>query len=206
METDDATSQDGVWGHTMTEIPANSRTVDYDKLIEIGRDLLVALGEDPEREGVKDTPRRFAAAWKEFIEYDPGNIDATFESVTTNQLVVVRNLRVWSVCEHHLLPFWCDVSIGYIAREKVLGLSKFARIAHLMAHRPQIQERLVQEIADAVEGLTGSPDVAVYAKGVHLCMVMRGVKTPGEMVTSVVRGMFLVNPAAREEFLMTAKA
>jgi GTP cyclohydrolase IA len=176
-------------------------SVDYDRLLSIGKDLLEAIGEDVTRPGIAETPRRFADWWREFIEYEPGNLGTSFESVSTNQMVVVSGMRVWSVCEHHLLPFWCDVSIGYIARDKVLGLSKFARIAHKYAHRPQIQERLVHQIADEVQSLSDSEDVAVLASGEHLCMTMRGIKTPAKMKSSVMRGAFYWNQSARAEFL-----
>jgi len=162
--------------------------------------LLYEIGEDPLREGLKDTPARWARWWSEFIDYDPGNTESTFEAITTDQMVVVRGLRVWSLCEHHLLPFWSDVSVGYITRDHVLGLSKFARIAHQAAHKLQLQERMTHEIADKVQSLTGSDDVAVLCKGTHLCMVMRGIKTHGEMITSVTRGIFREDPRARAEF------
>lgn len=174
----------------------------YDDLLDIGRRLLVAIGEDPDREGVRDTPKRFANYWREFIEYQPGKIDTAFESATSGQLVVVSGMRVWSVCEHHLLPFWCDVSVGYVAGGKVLGLSKFARIAHMFAHRPQIQERLVSQIGEKVEQLTGSPDVAVVAKGVHTCMTMRGIKTHGTMSSFFYGGEFRDKPELVNQFLM----
>jgi GTP cyclohydrolase I len=174
--------------------------VDVARLEQIGRKLLIAIGEDPDRPGLQDTPRRFARFWAEFINFAPGNTDVTFEAVETDQMVVVSGMRVWSLCEHHLLPFWCDVSIGYISGARVLGLSKFARIAHQFAHRPQIQERLVHQIADEVERLTESENVAVFGTGVHLCMVMRGIKTSGAMKTSVMRGAFREKPSARQEF------
>lgn len=166
--------------------------------------MLLALGENPDRDGLKDTPRRFANWWREFIEYDPGTLDTAFEAITTNQMVIVSPIRVWSLCEHHLLPFWCDLSIGYIARDQVLGLSKFARIAHDCAHRLQLQERLVSDIADQVSALTRSPDVAVLGRGEHLCMVMRGIKTQGHMTTSMMRGVFYDDAQARAEFLSLA--
>ena len=187
-------SQNGFRGHT----------VDREALLRIGRDLLVALGENPDRPGLVETPRRFADSWVEFIDHDPGKTETTFEAVTTDQMVIVSGIRVWSMCEHHLLPFWTDVSIGYIARDKVLGLSKFARIAHQMGHKLQLQERLASEIADEIQRITGTPDVAVLTRGQHLCMIMRGVKTPGLMTSSVLRGMFLSNPAARAEFMSLA--
>lgn len=179
--------------------------VAYDDLLKIGRALLVAIGEDPDREGVADTPRRFANFWREFIEYSPGRTDTAFESVTTDQMVVVTGVRVWSLCEHHMLPFWCDLTMGYIARDKVLGLSKFARIAHQYAHQLQIQERLVDQIAGEIIRITGSPDVGVIAKGVHTCMVMRGVKTDGTMISSAMHGLFKHWGATRAEFLAFAK-
>jgi len=177
------------------------RRVDYQKLLGIGRELLQALGEDPTREGLLDTPRRWADAWREFIEYDPGVTDTSFASVSTDQMVCVSGMRVSSFCEHHLLPFWCDVSVGYIASDRVLGLSKFARIAHQFAHRLQLQERLGQQIADEITRITGTRDVAVVLRGEHLCMVSRGIRTPGLMTSSVMRGVFRSESEARMEFL-----
>lgn len=160
------------------------------ELERIGRELLVAIGENPHRDGLLETPRRFAEWWLELIEYDPGRTDVTFEAVSVDQLVVVKGLEVWSLCEHHLLPFRATIAVGYLAAERVLGLSKFGRIAQQAAHRLQLQERLVQEIADAVEAATGSNSVAVLAKGEHLCMSMRGIRMRAELVTSVMRGRF----------------
>lgn len=174
---------------------------DYSDLLRIGRELLVALGEDPEREGLWETPRRFADAWREFIDYDPGQTETCFEHTSTDQMVVVSGMRVWSLCEHHLLPFWCDIAIGYIATDRVLGLSKFARIAHECAHRLQLQERLAQQIADRIEQVTQCSDVAVLARGEHLCMTMRGIRTPARMTSSVMRGVFRDESETRAEFL-----
>ena len=124
----------------MNEIP-----LDEIKPLEIVCDLLLrSIGEDPDREGLKETPARFARFWDEFMNHQPGNTGTTFEPVTVDQVVVVSGIRVYSLCEHHLIPFWVDLTIGYIATNRVLGLSKFARIAHQFAHRLQIQERLVQ--------------------------------------------------------------
>ena len=183
----------------------SEKKVDYNKLLEIGRDLLVAIGENPEREGLVETPKRFAKHWRDFIEFDAGKIDTTFGSVTTNQMVVVSGMRVWSLCEHHLLPFWCDVTIGYIAQDKVIGLSKLARIAHKHSHSLQVQERLVDQIANEISEIIGCDNVAVYAKGVHTCMVMRGIKTDGVMSSSVMRGAFYNDEKARSEFFYLAK-
>lgn len=180
-------------------------SVDYAALERIGKELLVAIGENPEREGIRDTPRRFASWWREFMDYKPGTVDTAFEAVNSDAVVAVTGMRVWSLCEHHLLPFNATLSIGYIPRDKVLGLSKFARIAHMVAHRLQLQERLVNEIADEIEAVTGSPDIAVIASGEHLCMTMRGIRTYGSMRTSVMRGSFKESTKTREEFLMLVK-
>ena len=183
------------------ETNVDGRRVDYDRLLRLGRETLEAIGEDPNRPGLVETPRRWAAMWREFIEYNPGQTETVFESVQTDQMVVVSGMRVWSLCEHHLLPFWCDIAIGYIARDCVLGLSKFGRIAHQYAHRLQLQEQLVQQIAVEVSRVTGSPDVAVIGRGEHLCMSMRGVKTPAIMTSSAMYGVFREKPEARAEFL-----
>jgi GTP cyclohydrolase I len=178
--------------------------VDHEALLRIGRELLVAIGEDPDRDGLRDTPRRWADWWREFISYEPGPTDTAFASAEADQMVVVSGMRVWSLCEHHLLPFWCDLSIAYIPAGRVLGLSKFARVAHQFAHRLQVQERLTARVADEVQRLSGSPDVAVLARGEHLCMSMRGIRTPAMMTSSVVRGAFRESDSARAEFLRLA--
>jgi len=177
------------------------KKVDYARLLELGRELLIALGEDADREGLQETPRRWADWWREFIEYDPGTTETTFQTTTTDQLVAVSGMRVFSLCEHHLLPMWCDVSIGYIPDGKVLGLSKFARIAHQFAHQLQLQERIGKQIADELERITGSQDIAVVLKGEHLCMSMRGIRTPGVMMSSVMRGAFHTDRELRMEFM-----
>jgi len=173
-------------------------------LTEIGRDLLFALGRDPDTDkGIADTPARFARMWAEFVTRGTSADEMTaFAHETANdQMVVVSRMRVWSMCEHHLLPFWCDIAIGYVPQARILGLSKFARIAHQIAGSLQVQERLVSSIADRIAAVTGSKDVAVIGHGEHLCMTMRGVKTPALMTSSALRGVFYTNPAARAEFL-----
>ena len=183
-----------------------TRTVDYERLQSIARELLQAIGEDPGRDGLIDTPRRFAALWREFIEYDPGVTDTTFDSASNGQIVVVSGMRVYSICEHHLLPFWCDVAVGYIVHNKVIGLSKFARIAHHVAHRLQVQERIAESIAKEVQAITETEDVMVKVSGVHLCMLMRGVKTAGVLSSIVTRGVFNVDSTKRAEFLQLAES
>lgn len=148
------------------------------------------------------TPARWAKWWDEFLAGDRSGAarDTTFPVEHVDQMVVVSGIDTWSLCAHHLLPFSAKVAIGYIADEKVLGLSKFARITHAAAARPTSQEELVASIADEVEKVTGSPHVAVTAIGLHLCMAMRGVKTPASMTTSVTRGLFRDDDAARAEW------
>jgi GTP cyclohydrolase I len=169
------------------------------------RALLVALGEDPDRDGLRDTPARWARWWAEFIDHEPGRTDTTFDAVAVDQLVLVRGVRVWSLCEHHLLPFWCDLSIGYLTGPRLLGLSKLARVAQAHAHGLQVQERLVEGIAAEVASVTGSPDVGVVASGEHLCMTMRGVRCPATMVSSALHGRIRQDPALRAEFMALAR-
>jgi GTP cyclohydrolase IA len=187
------------------DIHPEGKKVDYERLLELGRELLIAVGEDPEREGLLDTPRRWASWWREFIEYDPGETMTTFESISTDQMVCVSGMRIWSLCEHHMLPFYCDVSIGYITGDKVLGLSKFARIAHQFAHQLQLQERLGQQIADEVSRITQTENVAVLIEGEHLCMSTRGIRTPGTMTSSIMRGAFRNDGVVRHEFFHMVK-
>jgi GTP cyclohydrolase I len=172
---------------------------------KIIKDLLIAIGEDPTRDGLIDTPKRVAKYWIEFMEYDAGKIDTAFESVKTDQMVVVKDMKVWTLCEHHLLPFWTEISIGYITRDKVLGLSKFARIAHKHAHKLQLQEKLVDDIANEIKEIVNTEDVAVYGKGQHLCMVSRGIRTDGIMVTSNLSGVFRNESETRQEFYNLVK-
>lgn len=172
-----------------------------DVLRQAAEDLLniVAPGwrENPH---MKDTPARYAKWWDEFINHEDGNVGTTFPVEHVDQMVVVSGIDTWSLCAHHLLPFSARVSIGYIADEQVLGLSKFARITHKQAHRPTSQEELVASIADEIQKVTGTEHVAVTASGLHLCMAMRGVKTPATMTTSVTRGHFREDDRARAEW------
>jgi GTP cyclohydrolase I len=170
-----------------------------DPLVDIGRRLLKEIGEDPERDGLRETPERFARWWREFVDYDPGTIPTLFEATSSGQLVTVSDIEVWSLCEHHLLPFRCSVTISYRPTGKLLGLSKFARIAHHRAHRLQVQERLVSDIAQDICTTTDSPDVAVIARGEHLCMTMRGIKTSANMTSTAYLGAFRESPELRAE-------
>ena len=176
----------------------------YDRLVQLGTDLLKTIGEDPDRAGLQETPQRFARYWQEFLSYDAGTVDTTFTSVVVDQMVVVSGIKVWSLCEHHLLPFWCDIAVGYITKERVIGLSKIPRICHRHAHRRQLQEQLIDHIAANLIEVCGSPSVAVIGKGVHTCMTMRGIKSDGVMTSSVMRGRFKESHDTRMEFLSLA--
>lgn len=172
-----------------------------DPLEDFARRLLTEIGEDPDREGLRDTPARYARWWREFTNYDPGTIDTLFETTSAGQTVVVSDIKVWSLCEHHLLPFNCSLTIAYRSSKQLLGLSKFARIAHQHAHRLQVQERLVSGIAVDIMRITEAPDVAVIGQGEHLCMTMRGIRTVGLMTSTSFHGVFAEDSSARSELL-----
>jgi GTP cyclohydrolase IA len=163
-----------------------ARRIDTARVAELYRQLLVELGEDPSRDGLRDTPGRVAGWWSEFLDYDPGTAAAVFdfEPGDGDQLLVVGGINVYSLCEHHLLPMRLTVSVGYLPAGQLLGLSKFARIARAHAHRLQLQERFTEDVALDVVKATGSGDVGVVAQGEHLCMSMRGVCEPQARTTS----------------------
>lgn len=172
--------------------------------------ILRGLGEDPQREGLRDTPQRAAKAMnfltKGYHE-DLENIvnGAIFES-DNDQMVLVKNIELYSLCEHHLLPFIGKCHIAYLPSGKVLGLSKFARIVDMFARRLQIQENLTKQIADAVMSVTNARGVAVVIESQHMCMMMRGVeKQNSSMLSSVMLGTFRESEATRNEFLSLIK-
>lgn len=174
---------------------------DTDPLVHVASALLDEVAPDWRNSGhMRDTPARYAKWWREFLSVDSTRVNTTFPVEHVDQMVVVRGIDVWSLCAHHLLPFSATIAIGYIADERVLGLSKFARIAHESAARPTSQEELCARIADAITDATGTGDVAVTASGLHLCMTMRGIKTPATMSTSVTRGAFRDQPETRAEW------
>lgn len=180
--------------------------LDLKKMEPLVERWLRLIGEDPRREGLLETPARVARAWAYLTRGYRQSLeevvnDALFEA-EGSEMVVVKGIEFYSLCEHHLLPFFGQVHIGYIPKKKVLGLSKFARIVDLYARRLQIQERLATQIADAIERVVEPEGVAVVVEGVHLCMMMRGVeKQHSEAVTSAMRGVFKTDAKTREEFL-----
>jgi len=183
-------------------------TVDREKIEELTRELLVAIGEEPERPGLKDTPRRVAGFWSEFVDYEPGNLEVVFESTSVDQMVLLREIPFYSLCEHHVLPISGWVTVAYLTGEdkKVIGLSKLARLVQQEAHRLQVQEDFADRIAKGTQKLLpGARGVAVYVEAEHFCMKMRGIKSNGVMVTSVLLGDFRTELHVRQEFLHLAR-
>ncbi|WSQ14935.1 GTP cyclohydrolase I [Streptomyces sp. NBC_01231] len=189
---------------TLSDLPQDYPV--QDPLEAVARQLLIQIGEDPDRSGLQDTPKRFARWWREFSTYQAGRVETQFPLRTDGQIVMVSDINVWSLCEHHLLPFSCVLSIAYRPGEHVLGLSKFARIAQRHAHRLQVQERLVRDIAEEISKVTGTDDVAVIGRGEHLCMSMRGVRTSALMTCSVFDGIFRDYGPARDEVIKFASS
>ena len=175
--------------------------VDQDRVERCVTDLLIAIGENPNRPGLIDTPARVGRFWRDFVEYDPGTITTSFDEDAPESPVIVSGMRVHSLCEHHLMPFWADVTISYIPHGKVIGLSKLARISHMHAHSLQLQERLVAQIAATVSQISKTKDVMVVASGQHSCMIARGIKTPGLMTSSDTQGAFLADPHLRADVM-----
>lgn len=176
-----------------TEGAESSRPFDADGIKRAVRLYLQSIGEDPDREGLKDTPDRIARASREVfsgMSQSPQDVLGARFDVTTEDLVVVRDIEFYSVCEHHLLPFHGLAHIGYIPdKNRVVGLSKLARLVQVFAHRPQIQERMTQQIADALMDELGAKGAIVITDCEHMCMSMRGVKeSQARTVTSAVRG------------------
>ena len=169
------------------------------------RELLLAVGEDPDRPGLRETPGRVARAYAETfggLGQDPAEILSTTFDENHDELVLVKDIPMYSTCEHHLVPFHGVAHIGYIPGEdgRVTGLSKLARLVDVYARRPQVQERMTSQIADALSEILKRRGVLVVIEAEHLCMAMRGIRKPGAItVTSAVRGLFRDNAATRSE-------
>jgi GTP cyclohydrolase I len=176
------------------------------RIAELVRELLVELGEDPEREGLKATPQRVAEALtfltSGYRQTPKQVLNGAVFQAHLNHMIIVRDIEIYSLCEHHLLPFYGRCHVGYIAKDKVLGVSKIARIVDCFARRLQIQERLTEQVAMAVLEEAQAEGVGVVMECRHLCMMMRGVeKQNSVMTTSVVLGSFRNDPATRQEFM-----
>lgn len=179
----------------------------HDKEIENAEDavraLLKFIGEDLNREGLKKTPHRVAKAFRELTSgyaLNPAEILSTTFAEKCNEMVIVRQIPFWSLCEHHMLPFHGTATVGYLPKDKIVGLSKIGRLVHCFARRLQVQERLTEEIANSLMDALKPHGVGVIIRATHTCMEMRGVRTAAEMMTSCLLGQFR-EPATRAEFL-----
>ncbi|MFN8379876.1 MAG: GTP cyclohydrolase I FolE [Anaerolineae bacterium] len=203
----------------LTEMDMKLRSADFQRAFELGLPpidhdaiesstvgVLNAVGEDPSREGLIKTPHRVAKAYDELLSgyrVDPAKLinGALFE-VEYHDMVIVKNIEFYSLCEHHMLPFYGHVSVAYIPNGKVIGLSKIPRIVDMFARRLQVQERMTHQIAEFIHEVLNPMGVAVVAEGVHMCSLMRGVKkSDSSMTTSSMLGLFRENATTRSEFL-----
>jgi len=177
-----------------------------ERVAELVRELLVELGENPDRDGLRGTPYRVAAAYEFLLKGHNQSVEDIINGAiyaqSTNNMVVVRDIEIYSLCEHHMLPFFGRVHIGYISKEKVLGVSKLARIVDCYARRLQLQERMTQQIARAIMDSVQAEGVGVVVEAQHLCMMMRGVEKQNSMMTtSSVLGSFHDSVSTRNEFM-----
>lgn len=179
--------------------------MDNKRIEDAVREMLIAIGEDPDREGLKGTPDRIARMYEEIfggLKEDPGkHLDVIFQEDSHEELVLVRDISFYSMCEHHLVPFFGKAHVAYIPRNgRLTGLSKLARVVETIAKRPQLQERITSLVADTVMEKLNPYGVIVVVEAEHMCMTMRGVKKPGsKTVTSAVRGIFKVDAKSRAE-------
>ena len=186
-------------------VKADRPGIDKGAIEQAVRSIIRAIGESPEREGLKGTPRRIADTYEELfsgIHVDPMELLTTgFDDERHKEMIVVKDIPFDAMCEHHFMPFHGSAHVGYIPQGRIVGISKIARVVEVLARRPQVQERLTSQIADLLmEGLKAR-GAAVVIEAEHLCMTMRGVKKPGSrVVTSATRGIFRENASTRAEF------
>jgi GTP cyclohydrolase I len=176
------------------------------EMMQAVRTLLLGLGEDPDREGLRDTPKRVVKALKFLTSGYQQSLDELLNGAVfneeANEMVLIRDIDIFSSCEHHILPIIGRAHVAYIPNGKVIGLSKIARICEMYARRLQVQERLTAQLADALQGLLQPQGVAVVIEATHMCMVMRGVEKPGSWTsTTAVRGIFADSAKTRQEFM-----
>ncbi|MEE3220618.1 MAG: GTP cyclohydrolase I FolE [Planctomycetota bacterium] len=186
------------------EAPADG-TVDHERIANAVREILLAVGEDPDREGLLQTPDRVARMYAELfggLHEDPRLHLKKFFTEQYDEVVLVRDISFNSVCEHHLMPFMGKAHIGYMPDGKVIGLSKLARVVEVVARRPQVQERMTEQIANLLEEELNARGVAVVIEAAHTCMTVRGVRKPGSIcVTSAMKGIFRTNLSSRSEVM-----
>jgi GTP cyclohydrolase I len=169
------------------------------------REILLAVGEDPDREGLVETPARIARMYVELfsgLHCDPRELLSKTFTQKYDEMVLVKDIRFDSTCEHHLLPFFGKAHVAYLPRGKIVGLSKLARVVEILARRPQVQERMTEELADLLMSALGARGVAVILEASHTCMTLRGVrKADSVCTTSAMRGSFRDNPSTRTELM-----
>jgi len=179
--------------------------IDQERIAGAVREIIDAIGEDPGRDGLIDTPRRIGEMYAELfsgLQQDPREVLATSFDESHKEMVVLKNIPFYSLCEHHFLPFHGQAHVGYVPEGRIVGVSKLARVVDILARRPQMQERLTSQIADTIMDTLSPDGVAVVIEAEHLCMTMRGVQKPGAiMITSAIRGGFRRRGVTRAEFL-----
>ena len=179
--------------------------VDQERIRQAVREIIAAVGEDPDREGLSETPRRVAQMYEELfsgVHVDPREVLSTTFAEDHHEMVVVKDIPFSALCEHHFLPFVGHAHLAYIPNGRVVGLSKLARAVDAVARRPQVQERMTSQIADALMEALAPMGAAVVLEAEHMCMTIRGVKKPGSLtITSAMRGAFASNDGTRNEFL-----
>ncbi len=188
-----------------TQVSSFTEDVDRVRLKAAVIQMIEALGEDPDREGLSETPRRIAEMYEELfsgLREDPRDELLVGFEEGHQEMVILKDIPFFSMCEHHFLPFHGSAHVGYIPKGRVVGISKLARVVEILARRPQLQERLTSQIADTIDEVLRPEGVAVVVQAEHLCMTMRGIKKPGShVVTSAVRGTLRTRPATRAEFM-----
>ncbi len=185
---------------------ANGRPpVDVARLEAAVREILIAVGEDPDREGLRETPERVARMYQEMfagLRKDAAVVLSKKFTEKYDEMVVVKDISFESMCEHHMLPFFGKAHIGYLPNGQIVGLSKLARAVEILSRRPQVQERMTQELADLLMQELDARGVGVVLEAAHTCMAIRGIRKPGSIcTTSAVRGIFKSNPSTRSEFM-----
>lgn len=186
-------------------MPTTTAGIDQERIAAAVREIIAAIGEDASREGLVETPERIARLYAELfsgVHEDPADVLRRSFDEQHKEMVILKDIPFYSLCEHHFLPFHGSAHVGYVPEGRIVGVSKLARVVDILARRPQMQERLTSQVADAImDGL--HPDgVAVVIEAEHLCMTMRGVQKPGaRMITSAIRGGFRRRGVTRSEFL-----
>ena len=190
--------------------PGPDHGVDQARLAAAVREILLAVGEDPDRDGLRETPARVARMYAEMfagLREDPAEVLQKTFVEKYDEMVLVRDIRFESMCEHHLLPFFGKAHIAYLPNGKIVGLSKLPRALEILSRRPQVQERMTEDLADLLMTELDAKGVGVVLEATHTCMAIRGVRKPGSIATtSAMRGTFRTNPATRSEFMALIQA